>query len=55
MSQLDLRVAKNLVVSGARVQLMIDLYNALNASPVGSSSCIGLAAAYVYALRVDGD
>ena len=34
MRQLDLRVTKVLTVGRLRVQVMLDLYNALNASPV---------------------
>jgi hypothetical protein len=34
MSQLDLRLAKDIKVVGARIQLAFDLYNALNTSTV---------------------
>ena len=34
MNQVDLRLAKSLTISGSKFQLMVDLYNALNASPI---------------------
>jgi hypothetical protein len=42
MSQVDLRLAKTVSIQHARVQLMMDLYNALNASPIlGVNSTFG--------------
>ena len=44
MNQIDLRLAKSFTISGSKFQLMLDLYNALNASPIlGVNSAYGAA------------